>query len=85
MKKRVSQKFGHPLFFQKSCGELNRTKREERSKEERKMLKDLEGKMLPKLQEYEEHLEIMGERNSYSKTDHDATFQHMKEDHMGNG
>lgn len=31
-------------------------------------------------------LEIMGEnRNSYSKTDHDATFMHMKEDHMRNG
>ena len=28
----------------------------------------------------------MGEnRNSYSKTDHDATFMHMKEDHMRNG
>lgn len=27
----------------------------------------------------------MGERNSYSKTDHDATFMRMKEDHMRNG
>jgi hypothetical protein len=27
----------------------------------------------------------MGERNSYSKTDHDATFMRMKEDHMLNG
>ena len=49
------------------------------------MMKELEEKMLTKLQEYEEHLEIMGDRNSYSKTDHDATFQHMKEDAMGNG
>lgn len=49
------------------------------------MMKGLEEKMLTKLQEYEEHLEIMGDRNSYSKTDHDATFQHMKEDAMGNG
>lgn len=24
------------------------------------------------------------ERNSYSKTDHDATFMHMKKDYMGN-
>ena len=31
------------------------------------------------------HLEIMGERNSYSKTDPDATFMHMKEDAMRNG
>ena len=34
-----------------------------------------------KLKEYEEHLSICGERNSYSKTDHDATFMHMKEDY----
>ncbi len=27
----------------------------------------------------------MGKRKSYSKTDHDATFMRMKEDHMGNG
>ena len=27
----------------------------------------------------------MGQRNSYSKTDKDATFMRMKEDHMRNG
>ena len=30
-------------------------------------------------------LEIMGSRNSYSKTDHDATFMRMKDDYMQNG
>lgn len=35
--------------------------------------------------EYEKALAIMGERNSYSKTDHTATFMRMKEDHMKNG
>ena len=34
-----------------------------------------------KLEEYEEHLRICGKRNSYSKTDHDATFMHGKEDY----
>lgn len=34
---------------------------------------------------YRNHLKIMGSRNSYSKTDHDATFMRMKEDHMLNG
>jgi len=29
--------------------------------------------------------EILNGRNSYSKTDEDATFMRMKEDHMGNG
>lgn len=41
--------------------------------------------VLKKFKRYDEHLEIMGDRNSYSKTDHDATFMRMKEDHMMNG
>ncbi len=41
---------------------------------------------LDKWKLYQETLAIMGEhRNSYSKTDHDATFMRMKEDHMKNG
>lgn len=40
---------------------------------------------LDKLKEYTQKLHICGERNSYSKTDHDATFMRMKEDAMGNG
>ncbi|WP_229683026.1 IS1182 family transposase [Virgibacillus oceani] len=34
---------------------------------------------------YQQDMEIFGERNSYSKTDHDATFMRMKDDHMRNG
>lgn len=34
-----------------------------------------------KLVEYEIHLKILGNRNSYSKTDHDATFMNMKYDY----
>jgi len=37
------------------------------------------------LQKYEEQEAILGDRNSYSKTDTDATFMRMKEDHMQNG
>jgi len=40
---------------------------------------------LPRLKSYEHHQEVLGERNSYSKTDPDATFMRMKEDHMKNG
>lgn len=40
---------------------------------------------LDKIKGYEEKLHICGERNSYSKTDPDATFMHMKDDHMMNG
>ena len=39
-----------------------------------------------RLMEYKEHFEIMGKgRNSYSKTDLEATFMRMKEDAMLNG
>lgn len=40
---------------------------------------------LERLKTYASHIEICGEaRNSYSKTDHDATFMRVKCDHMGN-
>ena len=42
--------------------------------------------LLERWKAYERKLAIMGEsRNSYSKTDPDATFMRMKEDHMRNG
>lgn len=40
---------------------------------------------LERLKTYAHHIEICGdERNSYSKTDHDATFMRLKRDYMGN-
>lgn len=40
---------------------------------------------LSRLKKYNQEIHICGKRNSYSKTDHDATFIRMKEDAMGNG
>ena len=40
---------------------------------------------LEKLKRYTRDIHICGDRNSYCKTDHDATFMRMKEDHMRNG
>ena len=40
---------------------------------------------IDKYKQYIADIHICGDRNSYSKTDHDATFMHMKEDHMRNG
>ena len=37
------------------------------------------------LEKYQQQEAILGERNSYSKTDTEATFMRMKEDHMLNG
>lgn len=38
-----------------------------------------------KIAEYERKEAVLGERSSYSKTDPDATFMRMKDDHMRNG
>ena len=64
--------------------QLNK-KLKEPTKKQTKELQKLQEEHLPKLQKYEKSLSILGERNSYSKTDPDATFMRMKEDHMKNG
>ena len=51
----------------------------------RKAVSGVREEAVAKMKEYEEKLEIAGERNSYSKTDHDASFMRMKEDAMNNG
>lgn len=55
------------------------------SKSHCKAIRKVEGESIPKMKEYERHLTTMGERNSYSKSDPDATFMRMKEDAMLNG
>ena len=55
------------------------------NKAERKQVKKLQEEYLPRLAKYESQLEKLGDRNSFSKTDEDATFMRMKEDHMKNG
>ncbi len=58
--------------------------RKEQRRERKKQIKELE-KHRVKLSEYDVSLKQIGERNSMSKTDHDATFMRMKEDAMNNG
>lgn len=48
-------------------------------------LKKLEGDCLPRQKKYEEQERKLAGRNSYSKTDEDATFMRMKDDYMKNG
>jgi transposase len=55
------------------------------NKATRKQLKQLEEDHLNRLEKYENQLEILGDRNSYSKTDQDAVFMRLKDDHMQNG
>lgn len=53
-------------------------------REKKKQVGKIE-KMRDKLSEYDDRLETLGGRNSYSKTDPSATFMRMKEDAMNNG
>jgi transposase len=57
----------------------------EPDKKTKKKLAELQQEYLPRLEKYENQLETLEGRNSYSKTDPDATFMRMKEDHMKNG
>ena len=54
-------------------------------KKMRKTVEKVKSESAPKMKEYEDKLDILGDRNSYSKTDPDATFMRMKEDAMNNG
>lgn len=51
----------------------------------KKPVKQIREDFLPRMEKYKQHHEIFGDRNSFSKTDRDATFMRMKEDHMKNG
>ena len=58
------------------------------AKKQRRTLKSQVRKLTEKrekLIEHQDQFSIYGARNSYSKTDHDATFMRVKEDHMMNG
>jgi transposase len=55
-----------------------------KNKEIKKAKKKIETDYLPRMKKYEQYEKALGGRNSCSKTDHDATFMQMKEDHMRN-
>jgi transposase len=71
--------------LKQTIDELNQRLREKRQppeqeKKARQALKKLASDCLPRLQKYEEQTRILEGRNSYSKTDPDASCQRMKED-----
>lgn len=96
--KQIEEKYAIECEEDTSAGELTvegfserlerlseRIDESELSRQEARTVKKIKEESIPKMAEYREHLEIMDGRNSYSKTDHDATFMRMKEDHMMNG
>jgi transposase len=67
-------------------GKINeRLRKEPENKELKKAKKDMEKDYIPRMEKYEHYEETFEGRNSFSKTDTDATFMRMKEDHMRNG
>lgn len=64
------------IIFVHGCGK--------RQSKLQKDIKELEN-YLAKYKEYNQKIHTCGERSSYSKTDNDATFMRMKEDHLGTG
>lgn len=67
---------------------LDKTEKSARKQLRRKLKKiarKLRKDYIPRAYKYEQSEKIFQGRNSYSKTDHDATFMLMKEDHMRNG
>ncbi|WP_338812820.1 IS1182 family transposase (plasmid) [Bernardetia sp. Wsw4-3y2] len=82
-KEEVSTPLDSELLKEK-LAQINK-KLKEPSKQQARELKKMQDEYLPRLSKYEESLKILGCRNSYSKTDTDATFMRMKEDHMKNG
>lgn len=65
--------------------ERMKERKESLTKQQKKAVEKIADEGVSKMREYEEKLEILGERNSYSKTDPEATFMRMKEDAMNNG
>lgn len=51
----------------------------------KKPVKMIRENFVPRIHKYRLDHETFGDRNSFSKTDPDATFMRMKEDHMKNG
>lgn len=70
--------------LQEEIQQLNARVRE-LDKKAQKQVQKLTKEHLPRLQKYEEQLQKLANRNSYSKTDEDATFMRMKEGHRKNG
>lgn len=58
---------------------------EKASKKAKAKLRYIKENFVKNLEKYEEQEKVLNERNSYSKTDPDATFMRMKDDHMQNG
>ena len=68
-----------------AAAEPKRKQPKSKAQQLKQAIRQLQQDYLPRLHKYEDQQDILCGRNSYAKTDHDATFMRMKEDPMGNG
>lgn len=69
----------------KKQGDQRKARHKSKAQQLLKGIQQLAEEYLPRLQKYEAQEAILDGRKSYAKTDPDATFMRMKEDHMQNG
>lgn len=75
-----------PDSVQRTISKINNALKDKPISKKIKQKLDYARKNWPEnLKKYEKQEKTLGRRNSYSKTDPDATFMRMKEDHMLNG
>lgn len=81
-----------PEMIRERMKKLNEKLRKQQPPKDKKTLrllakaqKTLQEDCLVRLQRYEQQEKVFAGRNSFSKTDPDATFMRMKDDHMRNG
>lgn len=74
-----------PVAAGKKKGDKRKQRHQSKAQQLAKGIRQLAKEYLPRLRKYEAQEALLGERNSYAKTDPDATFMRMKDDHMRNG
>lgn len=74
-----------PTAEGKKQGDKRNQRHKTKAQQLAKGIRQLAEDYLPRLKKYEKQEAILGARNSYAKTDPDATFMRMKDDHMQNG
>ena len=86
--------YNEPLPSEKPLSEIvdelsrkinEKLKEKPEDKELKKVKKKIDKDYKPRAEKYDDQLTLFNGRNSYSKTDTDATFMRMKEDAMKNG
>jgi len=76
----------NPKKVEQTIATINEALKDKKiDKKKRQQLNYAKNNYPDNLRKNEEKLEKLGERNSYSKTDQDATFMRMKDDYMKNG